>query len=197
VRGRRFLHPRLGFTFTAPDDYTLDNTAQAVLGLKNGDDQAMRLDAIAIPADQSLTDYLKSGWLDHIDPASVTGLTINSFPAATATARGEQWSFRLYVLRYGSEVYRFIYAAKNLSPEADRDFRASIESFRRLSAAEIEAARPLRLRIVTVKPGETIESIAARHMAHADRPVERFRVLNGLAQNARLKPGDQVKILVE
>jgi len=197
VRGRRFLHPRLGFTFTAPEDYTLENTAQAVLGLKGSDDQAMRLDAIAIPANQSLVDYLKSGWLDRIDPASVSELTINGFPAATATARGEQWSFRLYVVRYGSEVYRFIYAAKNFSPEVDASFRASIESFRRLSAAEIKAARPLRIKVVTVKPGETVESIAARHMAHADRPVERFRILNGLAQAARLKPGDQVKILVE
>src|SRR6266545_4915169 len=28
VRGRRFLHPKLGFTFQAPDTFTLDNTAQ-------------------------------------------------------------------------------------------------------------------------------------------------------------------------
>ena len=34
VRGRRFLHPKLGFTFLAPPGFILDNTAQAVLGLK-------------------------------------------------------------------------------------------------------------------------------------------------------------------
>jgi predicted Zn-dependent protease len=28
-------------------------------------------------------------------------------------------------------------------------------------------------------------------------PVERFRVLNGLNRNARLKPGEQVKVVVE
>src|SRR5713101_6781870 len=28
VRGRRFLHPKLGFTFAAPENFTLDNTAQ-------------------------------------------------------------------------------------------------------------------------------------------------------------------------
>ncbi len=32
VRGRRFLHPKLGFTFTAPEGFTLDNTARAVFG---------------------------------------------------------------------------------------------------------------------------------------------------------------------
>lgn len=197
VRGRRFIHPRLGFTFTAPEGYTLDNTAQAVLGVKDGGNEAMRLDAVAVAPGQSLTDYLKSGWLDHIDPASISDTTISGFPAATATAKGEQWSFRLYVLKYGTEVYRFIYAAKNLDPGIDQQFRTSIETFRRLTNAEVQSAKPLRIKVVTVKRGDTVESVAARHMAHADRAVQRFRVLNGLAQSARLKPGDQVKTLVE
>ena len=34
VRGRRFLHPKLGFTFAAPETFTLDNTAQAVIGVR-------------------------------------------------------------------------------------------------------------------------------------------------------------------
>ena len=40
VRGRRFLHPKLGFTFAAPDTFTLDNTAQAVIGVRDGGTQA-------------------------------------------------------------------------------------------------------------------------------------------------------------
>ncbi len=36
VRGQRFLHPKLGFTFTAPETFTLDNTAQAVIGVREG-----------------------------------------------------------------------------------------------------------------------------------------------------------------
>lgn len=197
VRGKRFIHPRLGFTFTAPGGYTLDNTAQAVLGVKDGGNEAMRLDVVAVPAGQTLTAYLTSGWLDNVDPASVADVTIDGFPAATATARSEQWSFRLYVLHYGSDVYRFIYAAKELTPETDRGFRTSIDTFRRLTQAETIAARPLRLKIISVKAGESPESIAAHYMAHADHPAQRFRVLNGLTQTARLRTGDQVKILVE
>jgi predicted Zn-dependent protease len=34
-------------------------------------------------------------------------------------------------------------------------------------------------------------------MGVADRPAERFRVLNGLGDKDRLKPGDFVKIVVE
>jgi len=196
VRGRRFLHPRLGFTFTAPEGFALDNTAQAVLGVKRGGGQALRLDVVRVPAEQTLAAYLTSGWIEKIDAATVEDVTINGFPGATATAKGDQWDFRLYAIRFGSDVYRFIYAAKHHTPETDRIFRDSIGTFRRMSLAEIEDAKPLRLQVVTVGPGDTVDKLASR-MAVADRQVERFRVLNGLEPGDRLKSGSEVKIVVE
>ena len=179
VRGRRFLHPKLGFTFTAPDGFVLENTPQAVFGVKDGGELALRLDVVRIPADQKLTDYLNAGWIENIDEGSVEEVTINGFNGATAIAKGDPWGFRLYAIRFGSEVYRFIFAAKNKSPELDRQFRDSVQSFRRMSNAEARSARPLRLKTVTVTARDSIERLAAR-MAVSDKPVERFRVLNGL-----------------
>lgn len=195
ARGRRFLHPKLGFTFTAPEGFSLDNTAQAVLGIREGGSQALRLDVVRVPAEQSLSEYLTSGWMDRVDPRSVEDLTLNGFAASTATARGEQWSFRIYVVRFGSDVYRFVFAAKTRTAEADRQFRESVSSFRRMSLAEIERTRPLRIQVVSVQQGDTIERLSARMTT--DRPLERFLVLNGLAPGAALTPGDQVKIVVE
>jgi len=196
VRGRRFLHPKLGFTFTAPDGFTLDNTAQAVLGIKRGGGQALRLDVVRVPAEQTLAEYLTSGWIESIDPATVEDITINGFPGATAAAKGDQWDFRLYAIRFGSDVYRFIFAAKHRTADIDRAFRESIGTFRRMSLAEIEDAKPLRLQVVTVAPGDTVDKLASR-MALADHAAERFRVLNGLELGDRLKPGSTVKIVVE
>jgi len=196
VRGRRFLHPKLGFTFTAPDGFSLDNTAQAVLGLKDNGNQALRLDVVKVPAEQTLIEYLNSGWIENIEAGSVEELSLNGFPAATATAKGEQWTFRLYAIRFGSEVYRFIFAAKTRTPEIERSFRDSVATFRRLSATEAQQAKPLRIKIVTVRAGDTVERLASR-MALIDRQVERFRVLNGLEPGDRVKAGEQVKIVVE
>jgi predicted Zn-dependent protease len=179
----------------APLGFALDNTAQAVLGLKDGGGEALRLDVVSVPAEQSLPDYLKSGWMENVNAASVEETTINGFPAATATANGEQWSFRIYALRYGSDVYRFIYAAKNKTSAIDRTFRESVGSFRRMSLQESEQVHPLRLKIVTVGAGETQEKLA-RRMA-SDHQLERFRVINGFSAADRLKPGDRVKIVVE
>jgi predicted Zn-dependent protease len=196
VRGRRFLHPKLGFTFTAPEGFTLENTAQAVFGIKDGGAQALRLDVVSVPAEQTLADYLSSGWIENIDAGSVSDFVVSGFPAATATATGDQWTFRLYVIRFGSEVYRIIFAAKNRTEAVDRAFRDSINSFRRMTVAEMQSARPLRLKVVEVRPGDTVERLA-RRMAVSDRAVERFRVLNGLAANEKPRPGDRIKIVVE
>jgi predicted Zn-dependent protease len=195
ARGRKFEHPKLGFTFMAPPGFSLDNTAQAVLGLKDGGGEALRLDVVSVPAEQSLPDYLKSGWLENVDAASVEEFTVNGFPAATATASGEQWSFRLFALRYGSDVYRFIFAAKNKTAQSDRSFRESVATFRRMSLKESQQVHPLRLKIVTVGANDTVEKLA--HRMTSDHQLERFRVINGLAATDRLKPGEKVKIVVD
>jgi len=196
VRGRKFLHPKLGFTFTAPDGFVLDNTAQAVFGVKDNGAQALRLDVVRVPAEQSLPDYLNSGWIENIEPKSIEEMTVGGFPAATATASGDQWTFRLYVVRFGSEVYRIIYAAKNRTEAVDKSFRDSLNTFRRMSVSEMAQAQPLRIKVVEVKHGDTVEKFA-RRMATGDRPTERFRVLNGLGEKDKVKPGDLVKVVVE
>jgi predicted Zn-dependent protease len=195
ARGRRFVHPKLGFTFVAPNHFSLDNTSQAVLGLKDGGNEAMRLDVVSVPAEQRLGEYLKSGWIDNVDPTSAEEFNVNGFPAATAAARGERWSFRLFAVRYGSDVYRFIFAARSLTAENDRAFREAVSTFRRMSLKESAAIKPLHIRIVTVKPGDTIDRLADR-MA-TDHKLSRFLLLNGLSAADRLKAGEKVKVVVE
>jgi predicted Zn-dependent protease len=196
VRGRRFFHPNLGLSFTAPEDFTLENTPQAVLGATTSGREAVRLDAVRVSALQPLGAYLASGWIDGVDPGSVEALSINGFPAATAVARGEQWSFRLFAIRFGSDVYRLVFAARSLTPELDRQFRAAALTFRRVPLDEAREAKPLRIQIVRTERGDTAEKLASR-MAVPDRALERFLVLNGFERGVTIKPGDLVKIVVE
>jgi predicted Zn-dependent protease len=188
----------------APEGFTLDNTAQAVLGSKESAGQALRLDVVKVPPDRSLIEYINSGWIENIEDGSVEELMVNGIPAAKARAAGAPWRFRLYVVRFGGDVYRFIFAVKNRTPddpdaadkafhEADSTFHESIQTFRKLSERE-KTARPLHLNIVKVQPGDTIESLAAG-MAYTDQQVERFQVLNGLDSHDELKVGEYVKIV--
>ncbi|HTS41695.1 MAG TPA: M48 family metalloprotease [Xanthobacteraceae bacterium] len=196
VRGRRFLHPKLGFTFTAPAGFSLDNTAQAVFGIKDNGTQALRLDVVHAAPNQAPTDYLNSSWLENIDGKSITETVINGLPAATATATNDEWAFRLFIIRFDDDMCRFIFASKHATETAERAIGESIATFRRLIPAEAASVKPFRIKVVRVAAGNTVESLA-RRMAIKDRAIERFRVLNGLATGDKVKPGDLVKIVVE
>src|SRR5262249_18735148 len=134
--------------------------------------------------------------IENIDAKSIDSYPISGFPASTAIAKGDQWTFRLFAVRFGSDVYRFIFATKHMTGEIDRSFRDSVATFHRMSLAESKPTRRLRLRIVRVGKGETVGHWASR-MAVSDHKVERFRILNGLEANDRLHAGDTVKLVVE
>lgn len=196
VRGRRFLHPRLGFSFTAPEGFVLENSAKALLGIAGGGAEAVRLDSVRVPASTPLETYIGSGWIEGLQAASVESTTINGLPAAIATAKGAEWSFRLAAIRFGTDVYRVIFATRSLTPEADARFRESLESFRRMSQEEAAAAKPLRLSLVTAKPGANAESMS-EGMAGSERPAELFMLLNGLDRGATIAPGERYKVVAE
>src|SRR5437879_12586147 len=120
------------------------------MGVREGGTQARRFDVVRVPAEQTLGDYLNSGWMENVDKASTEDLTINGFPAASASAHGDQWQFRVYALRFGSDVYRFIFAARQTPTESDRNAREPVHSFRRLTLEEIQAARQRRIKALTV-----------------------------------------------
>jgi len=84
-----FCIPKLGFTFTAPDGFTLENTAQRLSACAKAGPKPCASMWFASPAGTMLSDYLNSGWMENIDKSSTEELTVNGFPAATVLARGD------------------------------------------------------------------------------------------------------------
>jgi predicted Zn-dependent protease len=194
VRSRQFLHAGFGFAFAAPQGYSLTRSGEALVGLRAGGGEMLLLEPVRIPHEQNLADYLASGWMHNVDPASIVQASLHGVPAATAAAEGSQWSFRVLVVRFDKRAVRLIFAAKPGTRDIDRAFRDLAEMLRPMTAAEIAAAKPLRLRVVTVQPGETPAKLA-RRMAAVDRPLERFLMLNGLSAGQTLKVGEKVKLI--
>lgn len=196
VRGRQFLHAGFGFAFMAPAGFSLTRSAQALLGLRAGGGEMLLLEPVTIPPEQSLSDYLASGWMANLDPQSIAAVTLNGLPAATASAEGSQWSFRIAVVRLEKGAVRLIFAVKPAARDLDRAFREVAGTLRPMTAAETAAAKPLRLRVVTVQSGDTPAKLA-RRMAAIDHPLDRFLVLNGLSAGQALKTGDRVKLITD
>jgi predicted Zn-dependent protease len=190
------VHPRLGFSFIAPDDFVLENSAQAVVGVAQGGAQALRLDSVKLSTDQTLENYLASGWVDGLLPHTVGTTQINGLAAATAQAQSGPWSFRIAIIRLGTNVYRLIYAAQRMDEETERQFTASIASFRRVSIEEANHIHPLFIAEVTASEATSAEILAGQ-MAISDRPLEHFLLINGLEKGGPLQKGEIYKIIRE
>ncbi|MFQ5776228.1 MAG: M48 family metalloprotease [Kiloniellaceae bacterium] len=201
IRGRRFLHPALRFAFEVPQGFRLFNNSRAVVA-RGPEGAAIVFDRARKPSAAPMPAYLRQVWAKGVALAEVEAFTVNGMPAATGrtrldTRRGAR-DVRLVAVRYDAEtIYRMMFITPpELTGPLSRALRETTYSFRKLSAAEAAALKPLRLRIHTVRPGETAAKIAAR-MPFADYRLPRFLVLNGLSQGAALRPGQKVKIVGE
>ncbi len=195
VRGQTFLHPGLGISFSVPAGFVIDNSAAAVTAAGPGE-VAVRFDGVTLSERTALTDYVRSGWVTGLDPSSVREHTVAGRPAARGSARVDGWAFEIVVIRAGSQVYRLLTAAPQASAALNPTSDSVSASFRLLSAAEKQALQPLRVRIITAGPGDTLGTLSAR-MFGVDRKLELFRVLNGLPAGATIPPGARVKIVTD
>ena len=191
IRDRQFFHPRFDFTFTAPALLKLENTTEALLGLDVNGTTAMRFDIIQ--ADQSPTTSLEKGWIESVKIEQIEETLINGLSSATGLGTNSDWSFRFAAIRKGSDLYRFIFATRSLTPELDRQFLDAIKSFRSLRAEERDALQPLHLTMVTASESDTVDKLIAQ-MRGVDRPLDRFLVVNGL-DRPKIKSGMKYKLI--
>jgi predicted Zn-dependent protease len=195
VRGTTFLHPKLGVSFSVPTGFVIDNSVAAVTATGPGN-IAVRFDGVAVDRGTSLADYVRSGWVAGLEQTSVRSETINGSDAAIARAEAGGWRFDITVIRAGDQVYRLLTAAPEQSQRLDEVAQFVGKSFRILSSSEKAALKPLRIRVVTVQPGQTIGTLAAQ-MSGVDKKLELFQVLNELAPGAGVTVGEKVKIITD
>jgi predicted Zn-dependent protease len=195
VRGQSFVHPGLGIKFRVPGGYSIENNKDAVLA-SGPNEFAIRFDGVEVPQNVVLTDYVQSGWIAGLIPASVIKTSINGVEAAMASAQADRWQFHITVLRVNGRVYRFLTAAPSTAAGVADIASAVTSSFQTLSEEERRTTRPTRVAVTRVKSGDTIDSLASQ-MVGSDRPKDLFRLLNGLAAGQALSVGSSVKIITD
>ena len=157
---------------------------------------AIRFDGTQVSGNPSMTDYMRSGWVTGLDDASVQAATFNGMPAASAKARADRWEFDIFVVNAGNRIYRFLTAAPTGSTALMPASQTVIRSFHLLTPEEKANTKPLRIRVVTVKPGDTLVSLSNQIMG-TDRKLDLFRLINALPPGGTVSAGDKVKIISE
>jgi predicted Zn-dependent protease len=193
-RGQQFYHADLGFSLTAPTGWELLNRPDALIA-HTPDQQvfmAMTVESAGsgLTPEQLLRRKIGGQRLVQDEALHQDGLQGYTGIIPGASAR------RVAVVYLGSRAYLFVGAVKGRASLESQDdkFMAMIDSFRPLSAAQLQLAQPQRLHLLQAKPGQTMADLA-RDSKLPEDPELNLRLLNGLYPSGEPRPGDWLKIL--
>ncbi|KHK91972.1 peptidase M48 Ste24p [Novosphingobium malaysiense] len=199
IDGSDFVHPVLRFAFEAPNGFYMVNGTRAVsINGQSGKAQFSSGDLSG-----GMDQYIKNvfaGLTDsnqtRITPASIERTTVNGIPAAYSVARVQTSNGQVDVTVFaydfgGGKAYHFVTITQAGQAGV---FNPMFKSFHRISAEQAGNIKPRVLDVVTVKPGDTVQSLA-RQMAYTNGQLERFLVLNALQADSTLQAGQKVKII--
>jgi predicted Zn-dependent protease len=203
VRNRVFVHPTLRLQFEVPPGFLLANSDRNVAA-RGPNNATILFDRESRPqvAGVAMTNYLSGVWGRNLRLQQLERLTINGMDAATASARVQGNSgvrdLRLVAIRFDAgTIYRFLFVTQPQDTAGlSESLRRTTYSFRKLTEAEAQKASPLRVRVVTVGPSDSVETLA-RRMAFDTAPEKRFRLINGLQPDEKVRPGERVKIIAD
>jgi predicted Zn-dependent protease len=196
VEGRRLVNAIRGFSFEAPEAFDLWTDRGGAFGV--GNNALLILEIDQAPGAQSMVTYVRTSIAEKQQVNNVRPIEIDGFRAATGTVNMEPFVVRVAALRdsgTSNRLYKLMYVTpRRAFNELDGGFIQSLKSFRPLDKAEAVPKPAPRLKILTVKSGDTVQSLAAR-MAVPDRKLEWFRVLNALGAADVVQAGDKVKLV--
>jgi predicted Zn-dependent protease len=200
IEGRTFTHPDLRLQFVVPTGYLMQNGTDAVTiqgsagqaqfrtGPFNGD-----LQTYIAQRFQQLTGGRTQIQIVDRNRTQVNGIPVEYVIGRAQTSNGVvDVSVFAYAFDQNS-AYDFTMLTRG--GQGVGPFTSMVNSLRRISTAEASAIRPRVIDVHAVRAGDTVQSLASR-MAYRDFQVERFLSLNGLPANARLVPGQRVKLVV-
>ena len=203
-KGRDFVHPGLGIRFTLPPGFYMVNDKHRMIGRSPAGAMVVfdMEDTRKAARAGDLAKYIAKDLGAGMSIREVESITVNDMPAVTGrgvqTIKEKPYDVRLVVVRDSLQrLYRFVFLTPpELTERLSMEMRRTTYSFRRLSAVEAASVRPLRVRVVRVRPGDTPYSLAARMPMEAAN-IEWFALLNGIRPDRPLTPGALVKIIAE
>ncbi len=197
LRGQVFLHPQLRFRFAIPKGFAIINHKDAILG-RGPDESIFIFDGAEVNQSVALKSHLTENWGEGLDLRNVRSFKVNGMSAVSAETLHKGVGHELVVIRFSAtKVYRFLFITRPVvTARFETQFKQTVASFRKLTAAQAAQLKPLRIKIVTVRKGQSVKRLA-RLMAVADNKLARFRILNGLGPEDTVSAGQRVKIVVK
>ena len=201
VRGNQFLHPELRLAVTFPQGWEIVNT-QAQVGARKPDEEQFVILQLVPNARGSLEQVARTS-MTNAGFRQLSGQRgeINGLDAyigtyqGTVQGLGNVGTLAAHIL-HNDRVYLLAgLAPANVYERARQDFTRTLQSFRPLSASEAAQIRPNRVDLITVRGGETWESISER-TGSVVKPST-LAIMNKYDPNQPPRTGDRIKVVVQ
>lgn len=200
TRGRDFYHDELGIALTAPRGGKIQNSPEAIMAM-TGTGEAALIVRLVPPKAGKTHDEIIRNVLKPVEgntrERSVNGLAATQFTGVVRNSKGQQVNARITLVSGPHDRnYLLQYAARDTTTlQRAMGQLAEVEaSFRPLSAAERQAARPWTVRMVPFPAGGFAE--LARRSPLPSLAEQQLRLINGLYDKGNDPPvGQKVKVV--
>jgi len=197
VRGTKFYHSGMGFTFEVPQGFNMNNQPSQVVATSSSG-AALIFDMAPNKEGLDAVSYMKA-WVKNKPLQGLEAIQVHGRKGATGAFAGEvngrPVTIRLVAIEWGNRFVRFQMA---IPAGADNALLTAMKkatySFRSMTDKEKQSVRPYRVKTYKAKAGDTIASLA-RRQPFTKLQQERFRVLNGLNPAEQIKAGKLYKVI--
>ena len=184
VRGRQFFHEPLGIAMTAPPGWHVQNSTDAIALISDAGDAGLIVRLLPANAGRTHEEVIRNVVKPsdgRVERRQLNGLPATHFSGVVRNAQGQGQAVRVTVVSGPQDrLYLLQYAARDdqAAQRATVALQTGEASFRALSAADRDAARPWRLKTTPFPRGGFAELARLSPLPAPAEPA--LRLLNGL-----------------
>ncbi|MEL6507895.1 MAG: M48 family metalloprotease, partial [Pseudomonadota bacterium] len=199
IQGNTFVHPEIGFAFAVPQGFQLQNSTSAVLARSQSGAQMQ----FTITGGQGTPQEILEGPMSQqlkTDFRPVQNGQVNGRPAAVGRGQLQTQQGNLdltgYVIDWDGEAkYVFLWVTPpNLTRQLSGPINQSVNTLQQVDPARLNVPPTRQIDVVTARRGDSVRSLA-RGMAFPSYQEQRFRIINGLANEGAMPAGAKVKVI--
>ncbi|MDH3638211.1 MAG: M48 family metalloprotease [Gammaproteobacteria bacterium] len=194
IRGNRFYHKKLDFTVEFPDRWRIENSPKALLAYSPANDSVVQLSLEDLNRRESPEEFLRSKFSDLKQGQSFSADGYQAYSGLTTKLNTPFGRRPTRVAAVFASKRAFVLVGASKSGVITEPFTNTVRSFRRLRSDEQELAKSRNLRVITARPGDTFEKLAARSKL-GSYAEEQLRLLNGKYPQGEPTPGQPIKIV--
>ncbi len=199
IKGSTYYHGALRIVLAFPDSWDVTNNVSEIVGKPPAVGDATVITAArqgSPEAGQTPAEYL-TDTLMQANMVNGQDIVVNGFAGHMAEVDvGDGKIRRIAVIFKDSSAYLFRGEVEEAGDVAgfDEAFVATVNSFRAMTADDLQFANDQRVAVVVAKPHQTFADLA-RKSSIKSYPEETLRVINGLHPVGEPRAGDYIKIV--